>query len=321
MENRNLEKALDIVSKLITGEELTERGDNSSLYQEYNNNAEIYDIVHMSLKKLNLSIYEYNNGLYVSAGENNREFGYTNEELRKELGIKVNKDLYMAYFVIYNIITEFYTASSNTTYVEFVKVEDIVKNVDYSVLAIIDKKLGMIIDDIEENSFKQIALSWDELPVITVEDTADVRAARNSKTGFVKMVLNFCVSQGLLMEAQSRYYPTDRFKALIENYFDEYNTTVHFISEEELKRDHSKMPHGGFVIRTDETGEEGNKHVIEYSLKLDSNPEFTASVLIAYARAAYRLNQKGENGARSVFDIAPALLSMKTPEQLRKEIL
>lgn len=105
------------------------------------------------------------------------------------------------------------------------------------------------------------------------------------------------------------------------NYFDAYNTTVHFISEEELKRDHSKMPHGGFVIRTGETGEEGNKHVIEYSLKLDSNPEFTASVLIAYARAAYRLNQKGENGARSVFDIAPALLSMKTPEQLRKEIL
>ena len=105
------------------------------------------------------------------------------------------------------------------------------------------------------------------------------------------------------------------------NYFDEYNTTVHFISEEELKRDHSKMPHGGFVIRTGETGEEGNKHVIEYSLKLDSNPEFTASVLIAYARAAYRLNQKCENGARSVFDIAPALLSMKTPEQLRKEIL
>ena len=105
------------------------------------------------------------------------------------------------------------------------------------------------------------------------------------------------------------------------NYFDEYNTTVHFISEEELKRDHSKMPHGGFVIRTGETGEEGNKHVIEYSLKLDSNPEFTASVLIAYARAAYRLNQKGENGARSVFDIPPALLSQKTSEELRAQIL
>lgn len=105
------------------------------------------------------------------------------------------------------------------------------------------------------------------------------------------------------------------------NYFDEYDTTVTFITEEELKANHSKMPHGGFVIRSGETGVEGNKHVIEYSLKLDSNPEFTASVLIAYARAASRLSKAGESGARSVFDIAPAMLSMKTPEQLRKEML
>ena len=105
------------------------------------------------------------------------------------------------------------------------------------------------------------------------------------------------------------------------NYFDEYNTTVHFISEEELKRDHSKMPHGGFVIRTGETGEEGNKHVIEYSLKLDSNPEFTASVLIAYARAAYRLASEGQSGCKTVFDIAPAYLSAKSGEELRKHML
>lgn len=105
------------------------------------------------------------------------------------------------------------------------------------------------------------------------------------------------------------------------NYFDEYETTVTFITEEELKEKHSKMPHGGFVIRSGETGCEGNKHVIEYSLKLDSNPEFTASVLVAYARAAYRLSKAGESGARSVFDIAPALLSQKTPEELRKQML
>lgn len=105
------------------------------------------------------------------------------------------------------------------------------------------------------------------------------------------------------------------------NYFDEYETTVTFITEEELKADHSKMPHGGFVIRSGESGTEGSKHVIEYSLKLDSNPEFTASVLVCYARAAYRLSKAGESGARSVFDIAPAMLSIKTPEQLRKEIL
>ncbi|MEY8481930.1 diaminopimelate dehydrogenase [Lachnospiraceae bacterium 48-21] len=105
------------------------------------------------------------------------------------------------------------------------------------------------------------------------------------------------------------------------NYFDEYDTTVSFITEEELKAQHSKMPHGGFVIRSGETGEEGNRHVIEYSLKLDSNPEFTASVLICYARAAYRLAKAGECGARTVFDIAPGLLSVKTAEELRAELL
>ena len=105
------------------------------------------------------------------------------------------------------------------------------------------------------------------------------------------------------------------------NYFDEYDTTVNFISEEELKVNHSKMPHGGFVIRTGETGCKGNKHVIEYSLKLDSNPEFTGSVLVAYARAAYRLSKNGESGARSVFDIAPAMLSQMTPEELRSHLL
>ena len=105
------------------------------------------------------------------------------------------------------------------------------------------------------------------------------------------------------------------------NYFDEYDTTVTFITEEELKENHSMMPHGGFVIRTGETGCEGNKHVIEYSLKLDSNPEFTGSVLVAYARAAHRLSKKGESGARSVFDIAPAMLSQMTPEELRAHML
>lgn len=173
----------------------------------------------MSLKKFNLNIYEYNNGLYVSAGDNNRVFGYTNEELRNRLGLRVNRELYLVYFIIYNIITEFYTDSASTTYAEFVRVEDIVRNVDSSVASIVDKKLGIIIDDVEENSFKQIALSWDALPVITVADTADVRAAKNSKTGFVKIALNFCVSQELLTEVQNRFYPTDRFRALIENYF------------------------------------------------------------------------------------------------------
>ncbi|CAD7287659.1 Meso-diaminopimelate D-dehydrogenase [Campylobacter majalis] len=106
------------------------------------------------------------------------------------------------------------------------------------------------------------------------------------------------------------------------NYFADYDTSVNFIDLETLKRDHGGIPHGGFVLRSGESGENGEtKHLIEFSLKLDSNPEFTASVLVAYARAAYRLAKKGESGAYSVFDIAPALISPKTPEELRKEIL
>ena len=106
------------------------------------------------------------------------------------------------------------------------------------------------------------------------------------------------------------------------NYFADYDTTVHFISEEELKENHSGIPHGGFVIRSGKTGwEEENSHVIEYSLKLDSNPEFTASVIVAYARAAYRLSQEGVSGCKTVFDIAPAYLSAKSGEELRKELL
>ena len=100
MESRNLEKALDIVAVLITGQPVTEGGEHAALYQEYNNNAEVYDIVNMSLKKMNLDIYGYNNGLYVSAGENNHIFGYSNEQLRQELGIKVNKDLYMVLYIL-----------------------------------------------------------------------------------------------------------------------------------------------------------------------------------------------------------------------------
>ncbi len=106
------------------------------------------------------------------------------------------------------------------------------------------------------------------------------------------------------------------------NYFSDYDTTVHFISEEELKRDHRGIPHGGFVLRSGKTGWDGeHSHLIEYSLKLDSNPEFTSSVLVAYARAAYRLSQEGVSGCKTVFDIAPAYLSEKSGEELRKIML
>jgi len=106
------------------------------------------------------------------------------------------------------------------------------------------------------------------------------------------------------------------------NYFADYDTTVHFISEEEMKRDHSRLPHGGFVIRSGKTGWNlENNHVIEYSLKLDSNPEFTSSVIVACARAAYRMKQEGMSGCKTILDIPPAYMSAKSGEELRKELL
>ena len=107
----------------------------------------------------------------------------------------------------------------------------------------------------------------------------------------------------------------------IPYYFADYDTKVTFINEAEFIANHSKMPHGGFVFRSGKTGREDNKQIIEYSLVEDSNPEFTSSVLVCYARAAYRLARQGEIGARTVFDIAPGLLSRKSSEELRKVLL
>ena len=106
------------------------------------------------------------------------------------------------------------------------------------------------------------------------------------------------------------------------NYFADYDTIVHFISEEELKAEHSGIPHGGFVLRSGKTGwNEENSHLIEYSLKLDSNPEFTASVIVAYARAAYRMAAEGQKGCKTVFDVAPAYLSAMSGAELRATLL
>lgn len=106
------------------------------------------------------------------------------------------------------------------------------------------------------------------------------------------------------------------------NYFADYHTVVHFISEKELKEEHSGISHGGLVIRSGKTGwDKENQHVIEYSIKLDSNPEFTSSVLVAYARAAYKLHKEGKVGCKTVFDIAPAYLSIESGEEIRKKML
>ncbi|MBQ7264920.1 MAG: diaminopimelate dehydrogenase [Firmicutes bacterium] len=122
-------------------------------------------------------------------------------------------------------------------------------------------------------------------------------------------------------ENADKAYIEEQIKTM-PNYFADYDTTVTFISEEELKEKHSGLPHGGFVLRSGVTGNnKENKHIIEYNLKLDSNPEFTGSVIVAYARAAYKLSKEGVSGCKTVFDIAPTYLSSQSPEELRAHML
>jgi hypothetical protein len=232
MENWNMDKALELFSKLITGETVSTK-ENGDLYDEYNSNMEMYNITNNMLEKLNLTLYQYKDGLYVTAGEKNKVFGYTNEELRKMLGLRVNKELYMCYFIIYNIITLFYKDSSNYTFQEYIKSEDVLKSVDSSLSTILSSLEAVVENELEENSFNAIALLWEELPLNHSNDLImNTRAYKGSKLGFIKITFNFLQEQNLFLEVEQRYYANDRFKALIENYFEDFRGRLHEIMRE-----------------------------------------------------------------------------------------
>lgn len=232
MDSRSLDKAMDVVSELINNHSISKKDPKTtSLYEEFNSNPEVYDIVNMVLKKMNIDIYEYNNSIYVTAGINNKVFGFSNEEIKKEIGVKLNKELYLCYLIIYVIINKFYNDSVTPTFVEYIKIDELIKSVDACLLSITSKLEVFSLDEVEENSFKEIAMTWENLPVINSEDTneASIRAARGTKAGFVKLVLNFMLNQKLLLDNNNLYYPTEKFKCLSENYFEEYKGKLSLI--------------------------------------------------------------------------------------------
>ena len=229
MEERDLDKALEIIAKLSAGEEVGgSQKSNAALYEAYISQSGVYDCVNRIAKQFHLSLYEYKNGLYMTAGERNRVFGYSNEELKKEIGIRLNKELYLCYFIIYNIISVFYKDSAGYTFAEYVKVEDTIHAVDESLQSVLRGMEILSLNEMEENSFEQLAHLWESLPTATMEETV-FRAARNSKAGYVKLVFNFLVSQQLFIEQNDRYYPRDRMRALMEDYFEEYQGRLHEI--------------------------------------------------------------------------------------------
>ncbi len=227
-----MDKALELYAKLTMGEEVTRsHPENGSLYEAYYQNAEVYEIFNQILKKLNLSIYEYKEALYLSAGEGNRVFGYTNEELKRLMGLRYNRELYLGYYIMYQLLLCFYQDSASYQIREYVRLEEIVKEVSGS-LAAITADLGIYnMDEIEENSFKSIALLWEELPLVTGEEREQLRASRASQLGITKLICNFLISQGLFLEVKERYYPTDRMRALTEQYFEEYRGRIYELLE------------------------------------------------------------------------------------------
>ena len=234
MEQRNLEKAIDIYARLMMGEEICrDSGANRILYEEYTGNPEVYEIVNMITGRLNLQLYEYNNSLFLTAGDGNRVFGYSNEELKRLMGLRYNKELYLIYFIMYQVLLCFYTDTGSYQFVECVSLSEVLERVTKHLKKITAELSVLVQDEVEENSFKAIALLWDELPLTNVEESDVIRAARNSRMGMTKLALNFMVGQKLLIEAQERYYSTDRLRALSENYFEEYRGRHYEILKEE----------------------------------------------------------------------------------------
>ena len=147
--------------------------------------------------------------------------------MKRQIVLRVNKELYMVYFIMYNILLSFYQDSSSYQVKEYVKLEEILTQISDYLSAITSDISVYSMDELEEDSFKAIALLWDELPVVTSDEKDKNRASRASRTGYVKLTFNFFVEQKLFIAVEDRYYPTDRFKAVVENYFEEYKGKIY----------------------------------------------------------------------------------------------
>lgn len=230
MEEKSLDKAIDIYSALITGQEVSRTNpDTRDLYEEFYSNSAVYDITTKLMKKMNLNIYEYNEAIYISAGEGNKVFGYTNEDMKRQLGLRLNKELYTVYFIMYNTLLLFYQDSASYQVKEYVKLEDVLEQINTHLSKITSDLTIYQMDEVEADSFRTIGLLWDELPTVTSDDKDKNRASKASKTGYIKLTMNFLIASKLFVDVEDRYYPTDRFKAIVENYFEEYKGKIYKI--------------------------------------------------------------------------------------------
>lgn len=227
MDNQNLDTAMTLFSYLIAGEDIG-ADHHRELYDAWQNNSEVCDILLSALKSSNLKLYEYQEHLYVTAGEGNRIFGFTNEELKRVIGLRLNRELYLAYLIMYNVLMTFYEDSFEPKDVAYIRVEETVSSTDSLMLRILSPDQMHVMTELQEDSFKILSAHWQDLPLVPVgEEMVSLKAARGSKTGFVRLVFNFMENQDLLYQTEGRYYITPRFKAMAENYFDENRSTLY----------------------------------------------------------------------------------------------
>lgn len=228
MEEKSLEKALAIYSALITGKNVSKQNkETRELYNDFYSDSEVYDITVKLLKSLNLNLYEYNDSIFISAGDGNKVFGYTNDDLKRAMGFKVNRELFLFYFIVYQALLYFYTDSSTYQIKEYIKLDEMIALVTEAATRIA-KEDEIFEKNLEasKETFRNVCLLWHELPTATSEDKDRNKASRGSKLGFVKLSFNFLQEQKLFNVVEERFYPTDRFRAIAENYFEEYKGKI-----------------------------------------------------------------------------------------------
>ena len=223
MEERTLKMAMEIFGTLVSGEEISRtKPSTAEAYQAYYGNSEVYDLVTKLLGRLNLSIYEYNETLFVTAGDGNKVFGYTNDDLKKLLGLRLNRELFLVYFIIYQTLLIFYSDSATYQIREYVRLEELLQNVTNAAESIMrESEVFNAMDEKEKEGFRSVAQLWHELPLTVSEDADRNKAGRTSRLGIVKLTMNFLQGEKLFLATEDRFYPTDRFRALAEGYFED----------------------------------------------------------------------------------------------------
>ena len=231
---RSLEKALDIYSALISGKTVSaDDKETAELYSTFYSDSEVYDTVTGLLQRLNLKLYEYGDSIFITAGTGNKVFGYTNDDLKKMLGLRLNRELYLVYFIVYETLLQFYKTSDSYQIKDYVRVDELIEVVGKELKRVSSFDESYSQDDIDDSSMKAVALLWDSLPPMISEDKDRNKASRGSHMGFVKLAANLLNSEGIFTVVDDRLYPTDRFHAIAQNYFEDNGSAIYkYLSDE-----------------------------------------------------------------------------------------